>query len=149
MSLKERFIPVQIDQDACMHCERCVRACQAKAIYFDKSIRLVDYEKCRGCLNCVQVCPRNAVEVTSVMPGQVIGIKIDHDTCTMCEKCLVLDGKFCPQHLFYKGDISPKKDEHVDGIKYKFREIEKCQGCLKCVLTCPDKAIKAIKYKEE
>ncbi len=143
---KERFIPIQIDQELCMKCERCVKACKNEAIYFKNSIRLVDYSKCKGCLNCVQVCPRNAIEVTSVMPNQVIEMKIDHDKCTMCELCINDDGNFCPKNLYYKDSI--KKDgKEFDGIRFKFKEIAKCQGCLACENSCPEGAIESVVYE--
>lgn len=144
---KEKFIPVQIDQELCTRCERCFKACNAKAIYFEHGIRKVDYAKCKACLNCVQVCPRNAIEVTSITsPDQIVSIKIDHEICTMCEKCLEDNGIFCPKDLFYK-DIVKKMGREEEGIRYKYKEIAKCQGCLKCELSCPEGAIKPVKFK--
>ena len=144
--IKEKFIPVQINQELCVRCERCLRACKAKAIYFEHGIRLIDYYKCKACLNCVQVCPRNAVEVTSIdHHDQVVSIKIDHEQCTMCEKCLDKDGKFCPKNLFYKGLVR-KLDIEEEGIMFKFNEIGKCQSCLKCT-SCPEGAIKPVKFE--
>jgi len=139
-------VPIQIDQELCLKCERCVKACKEKAIYFEHSVRLVDYAKCKACLNCVQVCPRNAITVTSVIqPEQVLSIKIEHELCTMCGKCLENDGKFCPNNLFYKDKIKSKDGEKV-GIRFRFKEIAKCQGCLKCQLSCPEHAIKPVKF---
>jgi ferredoxin len=146
--IKEKFVPVQINQELCVKCERCLRACKAKAIYFKHGIRLVDYEKCVACLNCVQVCPRNAVEVTSVeFEDQVISIKIDHEECSMCEDCLKQDGTFCPKKLFFQGKVKNKENQEIDGIIFKFKEIVKCQKCLKCVDLCPEKAIKPVTFK--
>lgn len=98
-------------------------------------------------MNCVQVCPRNAIEVTSItLPQQIVSIKIDHEKCSMCEECLDMDGKFCPKNLFFKDFV--KQDGQVEeGIRYKYREIAKCQGCLKCELLCPEGAIEAVKYQ--
>ena len=122
--IKEKFIPVQINQELCLRCERCLRACKAKAIYFEHSIRLVDYSKCKGCLNCVQVCPRNAIEVTSIeFEDQVVSIKVDHEKCSMCEECLDEKGNFCPKNLFYKDKVKNKENQEIEGIKFKFREI--------------------------
>ena len=147
MSMKEKFLPIQIDQNQCLKCERCLRACKAKAIYFENGIRLVDYSKCKACLNCVQVCPRNAIEVTSVVGRQqVLTVKIEHENCNLCGKCVDKESKLCPKNLFYKGKIRVNGKE-IDGIKFKFKKIAKCQGCLKCELSCPENAIKPIKLE--
>ena len=112
--IKEKFVPVQINQELCLKCERCLRACKAKAIYFEHGIRLVNYQKCIACLNCVQVCPRNAVEVTSVeFEDQVISIKIDHEKCSMCEDCLDQEGFFCPKNLFFQDKVKKKKNKKL------------------------------------
>lgn len=145
--LKEKFIPVQINQELCLKCERCLRACKAKAIYFEHGVRLVDYNKCRACLNCVQVCPRNAIEVTSVIPDQVVSIKIDHEKCSMCEQCLDENGEFCPKNLFYKDKVKDKQNQEIEGIRFKYKEIAKCQGCLRCATLCPEKALKPVKFE--
>ena len=52
--IKEKFIPVQINQELCVRCERCLRACKAKAIYFEHGIRLIDYYKCIECMRKAQ-----------------------------------------------------------------------------------------------
>ena len=107
----------------------------------------MDYTKCKACLNCVQVCPRNAITVTSVeQPEQVLSIKIEHDLCTLCEECLNDEGKFCPKNLFYRDTVEFEGEEQ-DVIRFKFKEIAKCQGCLKCELSCPEKAIRPIKFE--
>ena len=95
----------------------------------------------------MQVCPRNAIEVTSITSlDQIVSIKIDHEKCNMCEKCLEEDGKFCPKNLFYK-DFVKKVGGGEEGIRYKYREIAKCQGCLKCELSCPEGAIAPVKFE--
>ncbi len=143
--IKEKFVPVQIDQNLCLHCERCLRACKNKAIYFENSIRLVNYTKCRGCLNCIQVCPRNAIEVTSVYPKKVLSVKIDPEKCNMCLNCVNDNKDFCPKNLYYVDKIK-KNGQMEDGIKFNYKEIVNCQGCLKCESSCPKNAIKIIKY---
>ena len=93
------------------------------------------------------MCPRNAIQVTSITHAdQVVSIKIDHEKCTMCEQCLDQDGKFCPQNLFYKDEVSGVNGKEL-GIRYKYNEISKCQACLKCELSCPDGAIEPVKYE--
>ncbi|TXT53889.1 MAG: Electron transport complex subunit RsxB [Promethearchaeota archaeon] len=129
-----------------MKCERCLRACQNDAIYFDNSVRKVDYTKCKYCLGCVQVCPRNAIEVSSVMPKEVLTIKVDHDRCNLCLECIADDKSFCPNNLFYVSK-KDKDGKSTKKINFKFREISKCQGCLKCELSCPEKAIQPISFE--
>ncbi len=124
-----------------------MRACKAKAIYFEHGIRKVDYVVCKACLNCVQVCPRNAIEVTSITsPDQIVSIKIDHEKCNLCEICLDENGKFCPKNLFYK-DIVTKVGRKEEGIRYKYREIAKCKSCCKCVVHCPEGAIEPVTFE--
>ncbi|TFG22075.1 MAG: 4Fe-4S dicluster domain-containing protein [Promethearchaeota archaeon] len=145
--MKEKFFPIQIDQNQCIKCERCVRACTEKAIYFKHGIRQVDYSKCKACLTCVQVCPRNAIVITSVVSQQqVLTVKIEHERCNLCLKCVDREVKLCPNNLFYKDKIRVN-DKEIDVIKFKFKEIAKCQGCFKCELSCPEKAIKVIKFE--
>jgi len=143
--IKERFVPLQIDPELCMRCERCLRACKNDAIYFENSLRYIDYTKCKACLVCVQVCPRNAIVITSVMPKQVLTIKIDHNKCTICGECVKNHGTFCPNDLFYLGKIKVN-DKEIMGIKFNYIEVGKCMGCLKCKLKCREGAIKPIEY---
>jgi ferredoxin len=96
----------------------------------------------------VQVCPRNAVEVTSIeFQDQIVSIKIDHEKCSMCEDCLDNEGNFCPKNLFFKDKIKLKEKKEIEGIRFKFREIAKCQGCLRCESSCPEKAIKPVNFE--
>ncbi|KKL70742.1 hypothetical protein LCGC14_2101860 [marine sediment metagenome] len=144
---KEKFVPVQVNQDLCLKCERCLRACTSKAIYFEHGVRLVDYTKCKACLNCVQVCPRNAIQVTSIeVNDQIVSMKIDHEKCNLCEDCISDNGNFCPKNLFYRGKVNTYENQEEYGIKFKYREISKCQGCLKCTILCSQKAINPIKF---
>jgi electron transport complex protein RnfB len=129
-----------------MKCERCLRACPNDAIYFENSIRKVNYIKCKSCLGCVQVCPRNAIEVTSVMPKEVLTVKIDHEKCDLCLECTENDGKFCPNNLFILSKEN-NDGEEPEKIKFKFSEVRKCQGCLKCEISCPKSAIQPISFE--
>jgi ferredoxin len=48
--------------------------------------------------------------------------------------------------MFYK-DTVKKENKEREVIRFKFSEIFKCQGCLKCAASCPEKAIKPVKYE--
>ncbi len=100
-----------------------------------------------ACLSCVQVCPRNAIVVTSVISKQVLTVKIEREKCSLCLDCISSENKFCPNSLFYVGSIE-KNGKDVEVIKFKFNEVGKCQGCLKCEFSCPEKAIKPVKFEE-
>jgi len=136
--IREKFIPIQIEEELCLRCERCTRTCRNNAIYFDQGIRRIDYTKCKACLDCVNVCPRNAITVISVQrSNQILNIKIDRNKCTLCGICLNDNGKYCPQNLFYKEKLKNK----IEIVKFKNKEIDDCQGCLNCVVSCPEQAI--------
>jgi len=73
----------------------------------------------------------------------VLSIKIEHDLCNMCLECVNENGEFCSKNLFYVDKVD-KDGKEVDGIKFKFKEVSKCQSCLKCELSCPEGAIKPV-----
>jgi len=65
----------------------------------------------------------------------------------MCGECTEPGGKFCPNDLFYIDKV--KKDgKEEDGVKFNFREIRKCQGCLRCESSCQESAIKPIMFDD-
>ncbi len=66
----------------------------------------------------------------------------------MCEECLDDRGNFCPKNLFYKDKVGDQEKKEIEGIRFKFKKITKCQGCLKCVVHCPEKAIKPVKFED-
>ncbi len=139
--IKEKFIPIQIEQNICIKCERCVRACKNKAINFKNGVRYINYIKCKGCFNCIQVCPRNAITVISSEDfSQNISINIDPEKCNLCEICIDKGQNFCPQKLFYKYNLKNSKEM----IKIKKTESITCKGCLNCVRLCPEDAISYI-----
>ncbi len=49
-----------IDQDACIHCNRCREVCRFEAISAE---HVIDSFACEGCGVCFHVCPVNAVEM--------------------------------------------------------------------------------------
>ncbi len=73
--------------------------------------------------------------------------RIDHENCSMCEKCLDEKGDFCPKNLFYKDKVEDRENKESERIRFKFKEITKCQGCLKCIVQCPEEAIISVKFE--
>jgi uncharacterized protein len=48
----------------CVHCNRCVKTCEHRAIHFDKEGQLQnDTHFCTLCLHCMTVCPTGAITV--------------------------------------------------------------------------------------
>ncbi len=61
-------------------------------------------------------------------------------------ECVDDKGNFCPKNLFFL-DKEKVNGKEIDKIKFKFKEIAKCQGCLKCEVSCSKEAIKPVKYE--
>lgn len=80
------------------------------------------------------------------MGNEVVSVKIDHEKCSLCGECTVEDGSFCPKNLYYKGKVK-KGHEESEGIRFKFKDIANCQGCLICENKCPEGAIKPVKFE--
>ena len=132
---EEKLFPISINPELCVRCQRCMYSCHPKAIFFNNSMRYVNYEKCEGCLKCVEVCEHGAIEVISIEEGKLKGFKIDPNKCILCKNCLE-DG-FCLNNLF-----ELKKDENgKEYISFQSTTLSDCFKCLKCMKSCPNNAI--------
>ncbi|MBN1799952.1 MAG: 4Fe-4S binding protein [Candidatus Lokiarchaeota archaeon] len=131
----EKLFPISINPSLCVRCQRCFYSCHPKAIFFDNSLRYVNYDKCEGCLKCVDVCEHGAIEVISIAEGSLDGFSIDSDKCVLCKMCLKKD--FCPKNLF----IISTDEIGQERIEFKVSEIIGCSKCLKCFKECPSNAI--------
>lgn len=54
---------VQIDQEKCIGCGRCVEVCPEKALTLIDKKSHVDISKCIGCFECITVCPVKAISI--------------------------------------------------------------------------------------
>lgn len=54
---------VQIDQEKCIGCGRCVKVCPQHALTLIDKKSHVDISKCIGCFECITVCPVKAISI--------------------------------------------------------------------------------------
>jgi electron transport complex protein RnfB len=56
-----------IDQEACIGCEKCAEVCPTMAIDFDVEKRkayVLDIDQCLVCHQCLEVCPVGAIHMS-------------------------------------------------------------------------------------
>lgn len=63
--LKKGHYVAKQDQDACVGCGTCVKACQFQAISYSPTYGKAIFkpDKCFGCAQCMRVCPEEAVKM--------------------------------------------------------------------------------------
>ncbi|HIH96533.1 MAG TPA: indolepyruvate ferredoxin oxidoreductase subunit alpha [Thermoplasmata archaeon] len=59
---KKKFPKVQVNEDKCTGCKRCMTLLACPAIAFEGEKARIDPSLCDGCGVCVCVCPANAIE---------------------------------------------------------------------------------------
>jgi ferredoxin len=73
MSIYKAEYIIDMRQELCKGCGRCISACQFGALSYDHALDrvIVDYEKCYGCGVCRHVCPTGALELIprTAFPG--------------------------------------------------------------------------------
>jgi Na+-translocating ferredoxin:NAD+ oxidoreductase RNF subunit RnfB len=153
--------------DGCLGLGSCVRACPFQALSIsDGGVAVVDPKKCNGCGKCVGVCPRGIIEL---IPGvhkiylacanHDFGLKVKNYCsigCTACAACI----QFTPSGAISMVDNLPvldySKEENfivaaqkcssrcfIDLVKArpKVNIDVMCDGCGRCVASCPVDAI--------
>lgn len=68
-----RYYPC-IEQDNCIKCASCIKACPNKAITMKKDKLIFDYSKCTACFCCQEVCPNAAIKVKKNMWAKMAGL---------------------------------------------------------------------------
>jgi uncharacterized protein (DUF362 family)/Pyruvate/2-oxoacid:ferredoxin oxidoreductase delta subunit len=63
-----------IQQDKCVRCQACMRACPKKIISIKKNKTAIYYPKCIACFCCQEVCPSAAIKVQRSLFARLIGL---------------------------------------------------------------------------
>lgn len=58
---KRRELPIDINNEKCVQCKKCINECPVGAISLDKYIS-IDYNLCMHCYHCVITCPVKAIK---------------------------------------------------------------------------------------
>ncbi len=153
--------------DGCLGLGSCVRACPFNALKINgNNVAVVSPEKCTGCGICVAACPRGIIgliprvhKIFLACSNHDYGLRVKNYCtvgCTACGACV----EWTPSGAIVMRDDLPvldyTKEENfivavhkcpsrcfVDLVKTrpKVNIDVKCDGCGKCVVFCPVKAI--------
>lgn len=98
---------VEVDEDLCISCANCYRACGSDAISFPRKKAWIDPEKCVGCGRCIGVCPVDATAPVGDNSNDVLNAK-------MAEYCLAVVQGRPNYHISMLREVSPYCDCHSE-----------------------------------
>lgn len=132
---------VEISEEKCISCGKCVKTCPKSVIAMlpqDRrvNVRCSSREKgpdakkscsvaCIGCGICAKACPVDAITVANNLA------KIDVEKCIQCGLCAIK----CPTNAINDETTEIKKAKIIS---------EKCIGCTACARVCPVTAITGV-----
>lgn len=97
----------EVDQDLCVGCGRCTKACAQDAPAVNNGKAFIDPKKCVGCGRCIGVCPKDAIRPVWNQAAGMVDKKMAEYAAA------VLNGK--PNfHISLIVDVSPYCDCHAE-----------------------------------
>src|SRR5216117_2107047 len=88
---------VQISEEACVGCTRCVNVCPSEALAMEGRLAVLDEPKCVGCFKCLEACiPYNAISIRRDPNPRQLGVPAERwDRPEVTELCA--KARFDPQ----------------------------------------------------
>lgn len=151
------FFRVRIDEDKCINCHSCEKACKASCI--DSTGKVIDYSRCVDCFDCMENCKVGAISY-GFASGKKAAVKKDTEaagsdagrrafmtgaaiaagTATLKAQDFKLDGGLA-------AIIDKKKPERTErlvpfGSQSAKHFYDRCTACQLCVSTCPNKVLR-------
>ena len=134
---------VQIRDDACIGCTKCIAVCPVDAIIgAPRQLHDILTDHCTGCGLCIPPCPTNCIDWVSVPVGfdwplaespsaQDIRAQTDIAECTACGDC----GPVCPSQLAPASLARAVAQGDLDSALAL--GLERCTACGQCGTACP------------
>ena len=88
---------VQISEEACVGCTRCVNVCPSEALAMEGRLAVLDEPKCVGCFKCLEACiPYNAISIRRDPNPRQLGVPAERwDRPEVIELCAM--ARFAPE----------------------------------------------------
>lgn len=121
-----------IDEEECIGCTLCIRACPVDAIIgAHQMMHTVIESECTGCDLCVEPCPVDCIEMHPVAREDHLAKPVSHAEvpCIQCDRC----EEVCPR------DLKPQLLHwYLDSPQHLQRlNVAACIECARCDNVCP------------